>query len=60
VESDDDRLRVRRHGDEARHRHAVDKDDAGTWSAHPSVLSKIAPLGVRPPLLTTATRASAT
>ena len=44
-------------GDERRHRHAVDQDDAWAWggvaSAHASVRRSITPLGVRPPLLAT-------
>ncbi len=54
-------------GDQRGHRHAVDHDDAGrgpsvliAGRAHASVRSSITPLGVRPPLLATATWASAT
>jgi len=62
VKCDDDGAWIWGLGDESRHGHAVDEDDAWTRcrSAHASVRNKIAPLGVRPPLLTTATRASFT
>src|SRR5207245_11748826 len=59
VERDDDRLRIFGERDDARHRHPVNENDPGARS-HASVLSRIAPLGVRPPLLTTATWASLT
>ena len=62
---DDHRARLRYLGDQCRHRHGVDHDDAWTRvgsvaaaHAHESVRSRIAPLGVSPPLLATATRAS--
>src|ERR1700733_3044950 len=65
VDRDDYRARFRHPGDQCGHGHGADHDDA--WarvgahvSAHDSVRNRMAPLGVSPPLLTTATWASAT
>src|SRR5436305_977939 len=59
VDGQDDCLGILGLGDYPRHRHAVDDHDPRE-GIHPSLRSRITPLGVNPPLLTTPTRAPAT